>query len=385
MLDSFLSQLFCCTARVKDSEFSKSLAGLGVFPFSVGKATVFADISTESERLGLGVSRDGLTAGLVDKSRFFVLRLSVSTHCEEDDVVLVHEIPVAGGGLYPFVAVAEKFGPDAPRFMAFSRGRMFLTLPNMLEAESFEVPDDYGSITCTCAFPWRQPGQPVAVTGTDTGYILLWAGSGLLPNRIKTQSGMAVCSVCADSFFVYAGIKGTRKIEIFSISGGVFVDTIEVTHELFGNIGSSILRPVPRVVDRRPSSPHQSPKTAKPVGSLFVTNEAGTMLAHFNLELKQSVVEPAHSAPITQLLFGPFDNGPVISVSGSELAAWETGAFLRMNSRVEIPLVSAAVSPARDKPRLWIVGMNRDTHQVEVTPFGLRSGYEIKENRASCF
>ena len=383
-LESILSHLLCCTARVKDQDGFKSFGGLGVFPFSAGKPTVFQDISSNSKRLGLGLSRDGLTAALCDEQSLFTFRVSVSAQVEDDEISFVSRFRVKGDTLLPFVTAVERFGADPPRFMAFSQNRAYTTSAEGDETTFTEIPKEYGSISCTTSFPWRQPGQPVCVTGTDGGYILLWLNGGILPTPIKSQSG-GICSLSADQYHIYAGIKGTKKIEVFSVNGGSLVDTVEISSELFGNVGQFMLRPLARVVDRRPSSPHQSPKTAKPVGSLFVVNDKATMLAHINLELKQSVVEPAHSIPITQLLFGPFDNGPVISASaGNELVAWESGAFLRMSSRTQTPLIVAAVSPSRERPRLWVVCRTSDGH-IELTPFGLRDKDSVlKENRSGC-
>lgn len=135
-----------------------------------------------------------------------------------------------------------------------------------------------------------------------------------------------------------------------------------------------MLRPVVRLIDRRPSSPMLSPdKGPKPVGSLFVVNKDKNCLAHVNLELRQIVTESILIDPIEQLVFGPFDNGPVISASHTCMAAWESGAFLRMSSKLRMSIVSLAVSQSRENPRIWTLSQ-QETGEWCVSSMALRSG-----------
>jgi hypothetical protein len=383
--DGLFGQLFCCTSRVRTSDGGKSLDGAGVFPFVEGKSSTIPGLSFDATKGSLSCSRDGSQICFADSTFLSLVRFSPGATAETDVCGLVSQLKVSDGDLLAFVHIVDSLGPDQATVFAFSPTRLHIAIMGPIASSTFvDVPPEYGSITCASAFVARQWGNIACITGTDKGYILLWSGAGSIsPINLMCSSGLI--SICCDSYHIFAGIKDTNRIEIFSLSSGnQLVDSVEVPSEFFGLIGPCLMRPISRVIDRRPSSPYQSPKSAKPVGSLFAVNATGNWIAHINLELKQSACEfVKQGAPVQQLLFGPFDNGPVLTAGASQLAAWEAGAFLRMSSRMELAFQAVAVSPARDKPRLWLLTIEQGI--TKLTSLGLRTGHPVKDDRIGCF
>lgn len=368
--ESLFGQLFCCTSRMKATDNGKSFDGAGVFPFTEGKANTFTEVSLRATDVALSSSKDGSLICVSDSSNIFLLRCVLGARADSDESSLISTLKI-DDVLLPFVQVV-----DVARALAFSRARLYIaTMEAKASLTTTEIPTEYGGITCASQFYPRLPGNVVCVAGTESGYLLLFSGSGELVSASKSASG-SICSICCDSNHIFVGIKNTTKIEIFSITEKSLVDSLVISNESFGLVGSCLMRPSSRIVD-------QSAKTVKPVGSLFVINEGGNGIAHINLELKQSNCELVrHGSPISQLLFGPFDNGPVLTAGSSQLIAWESGAFLRMGSRIEFPLSAALVSPARDKPRIWLLTVR--ANEFDMTSFGLRTGYHVKDDRIGC-
>ena len=368
--ESLFEQLFCCTSRIKASDNGKSFDGAGVFPFVEGQSHTFTEVSLRATDVALSSSKDGSLICVSDSSNICLLRCVLGTRADNDECSLVSTLKI-DDVLLPFVQIV-----DVARVLAFSRSRLYIaTMEAKPSSTTTEIPTEYGGITCASQFSARLPGNVVCVAGTESGYLLSFSGSGDLVNASKCTSG-PICSICCDSSHIFVGIKNTKKIEIFSLTEKLLVESLEISNESFGLVGSCLMRPSSRIVD-------QSPKTVKPVGSLFAINEAGNGIAHINLELKQSNCEVVrHGTPVSQLLFGPFDNGPVLTAGGSQLIAWESGAFLRIGSRIEFPLSAALVSPARDKPRIWLLTVK--ANEFQLTSFGLRTGYPVKDDRIGC-
>ena len=218
----------------------------------------------------------------------------------------------------------------------------------------------------------QQSGLSMAVATAD-GRVSLWRTSGELHSMVDPKAG-PVKAMAADSQFLYLAHQQTIGIHSLPAAGrpAALVTTIRLPETVAGV--THMLRPSVRSVP---------PASACPVGALYLcTND---LFAHVNIDTRKVTVEPLNDAPISQLVFGPFDNGPVMSTSAAGLiTVWETGYCVRTASECECPgLLGLAVPPDRKKPRIWAVRVN-GVGKLELVSYGLRSGHVVKAPNYCC-
>ena len=365
-------QFLCCMSRVKTVDVDKSTSGQGIFPFEEASSTRFETGDTQSENVFICMSKSGTKLGWVTPDRARIFECSVGTDATEDRCSVIRDFKLTSTDVVRHAQVVEGSSPGSTYLVILNlRAITILDVATDVRSDVASPPDS-GDITCGCQANNKLPDNPVVAAGTSAGDILLYNIKGELARKFKVSG--AVSCIGSDNYYIYVGIG--NRVEIFSMMSvtPTKVDVLELPQDPFGQVGSSILRPVVRLIDRRPSSPVLSPeKGPKPVGSLFVVNKDKNCLAHVNLELRQIVTESIIMDSIEQLVFGPFDNGPVISASHRCMAAWESGAFLRMSSKLKKSIVSIAVSQSREKPRIWALSKH-DNGQWELSSLALRSG-----------
>ena len=108
-----------------------------------------------------------------------------------------------------------------------------------------------------------------------------------------------------------------------------------------------------------------------PSGSLYVRTDR--VIARYSLDTSKVVAYEVFDA--SQLFFGPFDNGPVMSVdmTNERMTCWENVCGrLRRSSEAKIDgIVQVVVSPNREIPRLFVVTKN-EQGQYFLQTWGLR-------------
>jgi hypothetical protein len=374
--ESGFGQFLCCVSRMKNTEVDRSAGGHGIFPFDEGK-TVATPSNMDLSTSFISASKSGSKLAVLGTNKVVVLDCLLDLDCSRDSCAVSREIEIPSRSLLPHLQILERSSGDSFSLVVFDSSSAWYIDSPAFTPRRVPIPQDQGELTCACPISARLSGSPVVATGTTAGRIFLWSTDGTITGTIRTSG--RVVSLCSDYYYLYAG-TGSR-VEIYSLMSLDLsrIDSIELPDEPFGSIGASMLRPMARVGERRPSSPLLSPeKGLRPVGSLFVVNEKENCLAHINLDLRQVVTEMVSpSMLIEQLVFGPFDNGPVLSASESGLAAWESGAFLRISSKAKTAVSCVTVSPSREKPRLWTLSRSG------ITSFGLRSSSR-SDHRMGC-
>ena len=123
--------------------------------------------------------------------------------------------------------------------------------------------------------------------------------------------------------------------------------------------------------------------SSTPLGSLFI--ESDRLIAQINLENK-SVSGGQHTIySCSSLVYGPFDNGPLISVEGqTKLVAWQTGNHLKVSSEAICEgVIKVCVSPSRECPRIYTVSSEKG--HVELISWGLRNLANNTSRLGGCF
>ena len=356
-VDTVFSQFMCCTARFK-GENSQGVGEQGGFPFGEGPTVLFSELPPLTEDAVMATSRSGNTLVINTLSDLIFFRLSASASLQADSIKYVRRVASPGGSstFFPYVNISEN-GSRVSTICESSENKNAVFWSISTEADEisrYEFPDASGKVTCACS-----SGSGM-IAGTDEGMVVIWKASEKSTSSFRVR-GIA-SAVVSDSNFVFIAIKGCLKV--FSIHHFEEVASVDLPDSVVGPI-TSMVRPSGRSV----VSPRSSAS-----GSVFFV--AGGVLGQVTLDSKQIVID-SHSLPANtrHLFYGPFDNGPVMTITSSnELLTWETGYCLRTASRFsgKGTLVCASVSCSREFPRVLIASISIGG-QLAVTSFGLRA------------
>ena len=354
-----------------------------MFPFSEGSSSPFSEIESQSNPVSMTISRSGTLMAVSLGNTITVVQCKLGLLGHSTDSCTRSSVftpPTSYTLLGSFVQIVDKTVQDPLRIITVALSPRGESAICVFSSQSV-VPTMYpisGRVTCAAAVPSRRLDSAATVVGTGSGSVVFLSVTGMTLSEV--QAGEPVIGITCDTHFVFVLLASS--VVVFNLvppPNSRPVDIVQLPSSL--DNPRFIVRPVSRSADQY-SSPPPSPKMA-PVGSLFVASE--TCMCQISLETKRIVTEPIvpdTDGRTTQVLFGPFDNGPVISMSDSgQLIGWESGTVVRVSSRIKMEgMVCTAVSPARDFPRLWT--LRSEKGGMVLTSLGLRAG--ATKDRHTC-
>jgi hypothetical protein len=220
-------------------------------------------------------------------------------------------------------------------------------------------------------------GNEVYVIGTNDGKICIVDLQSIETCHQIFREKFPITALACDLDFLFVASDASPEIHVYhikSLLSGIVapiqVIPISVASIHFPIMIKTLLRP-PRFL---PSS--------TPTGSLFIQTDR--MIMRYSFESKS--VATFQAIDCRELLLGPFDNGPLMCIEyGTEnFSILESiGSRYRIASDVRINnLLTALVSPARDRPRIWTLRFDDSNRRVLLGSWGLRNGLSPSSSRA---
>jgi len=204
-------------------------------------------------------------------------------------------------------------------------------------------------------------------------------------NLFKEDSMPVITSICSDNDHIYVSTDEKPIVYVFSI--GTLVGKTQASPILEIQLAiPSIQFPIIIKSLLRPGTTHLITSGSLPTGSLYVQTDR--IILRYSFESESVACFDVFES--RNLLAGPFDNGPLMSIEyGSDkfCTIESIGSRYRVSSDVRINnLFTATVSPARDKPRIWTLRFDDSSRRILLGSWGLRNGVSPTSGAAAaCF
>jgi hypothetical protein len=353
-----VAQFLCCTGRVKRTDLSKE--GPGVFPFECG--SVVSLVSMDSKVASIFLSAVGGYISVISENRALVLELTVGDSQSADRFSVIRNFSLPSG--------AQRFAAFTQVFAELQTSNLRILLmceraDNDPVLYSFENSEAFPR---TFSFPKGSKGivQACRVTGnsiitsavsTRDGSVHFWNSTNI-HSSVSISVSEPIQALTADSVHVFIALSG--EIIVHKLPSGDLVSQVVLRIPVQVDNISRLLRPTSR-------------NSTALVGSILFFSSG--VLGSVAIETGKMKSESLTNEYITDLCFGPFDNGPVMTTTSRDrIIAWDSGACLRIASVTDCANIRAiAVSTSRHQPRFVVASWNGISKCLELKSFGLRS------------
>jgi len=371
--------LACCSTRLKESAY-RSNGGLGSFPFAKCTSTVL-----QRSISAIAVGSSGSVVVYVDES--CLVLCIVPSDTSSTDILTsppsqILDLSTKVAKLYPFIDFTET-DSDHGTIVIFGHTGIHFSLI-LFAIDSTMVPAGVDckpsvhsiseSDSFSCAASVR--GSRLVICGTTSGRIhVVSSDNDDFGNPVHSfeplfsVKGACISDITCDGQYVYVCTDEVPEILVYTVdlTSKNLVQaqsiSLSIPNLIFPLQIKSLLRPFSSLL--ADTSRHS------PSGSLYVRTDR--VIARYSLDTSKVVAYEVLDA--SQLFFGPFDNGPVMSVdmANERMACWENVCGrLRRSSEAKIDgIVQVVVSPNRQIPRLFVVTKN-EQGQYFLQTWGLR-------------
>jgi hypothetical protein len=359
-----LGHVICCRSRAEQDSDYREYSGFGVFPFVVNRTWdvptgYFEDISTS-----IRVSDSGVLVAVNSTDGIYSLDEG------DESTSFIRVIPERGvtTGVCGDYSLLDVFGDSKSSHLctvasSASGPRTSLSVRGPTFAADTPIDGDLGPV---CAIShW---GSQI-VLGHTVGKISVWSFEGVFSGSF-TVSDSPLSHIEADTDFLYI-LSEDGTLKIFQLLDILEASSGDLTPYLTTRVGTYSVR---RLIIPWRSATGGYPGTHV----LGLTRENDLiripLLGGEEIELLFSSISDA--------VFGPFDNGPLITVRGDIVSVHQQGGGYKSYSetRVEGQVVSVAVSI--DDPKVWILCADED-RQLSVHSWSLRGDPDSQNIRSN--
>ena len=359
-----LTGIGCCSVRLKGSEY-RADGGPGCFPFVRRTGVSFSErlfvvAASSSGRSAVCVG----TTDVVFLGDFALHQGGIDDSASKLSVNLATKV----AKLYPFVDLIQLDQEHSAIFLLGHSGlgcsahRLSFSVNNNhpVVTECLTSPHTiFESDSFSCAV--RLQSVPAVIIGTSQGTVYtvsLGSDFGRVINSFEpgfSVKSPSISDMTSDTRFLYISTDEVPEIIVYACKEGS-PDLTQI--QLINLTIPSVIFPIQVKSIMRPFSSLARDSLDKPSGSLYVRTDR--LIARYSFESSSVVTFEVYDTH--QLFFGPFDNGPVMSIDEDCVAVWENVCGrLRRSSQMHVNgILQVAVSRNRDQPGLFVLTQTDD-------------------------
>ena len=356
--DGVISQFLCCTGRVKRASPLKE--GAGIFPFECGSMISVVSMNDRSAQIFL--SSVGGYLSIVTEDRVLLFESIFGETQAKDRFSLIRKfnVPAEFKRFARFCQVFAELQTSNLRVVLIcEKSEDYPVLCSFEKADQtprcFPFPAGSRGVVQAC----RLPGNTTVTSAiaTSDGSIHFWNATSLHSSIMMYESN-GISAMTADSLYLF--IASPIEISIQSIP------SISIASQIVARIPIEVSN-INRLI--RPFS-----KTSTGLVGSIIFSAPGS-LGSISVDTGKVKSEVLSNEMITDICFGPFDNGPVMTITNRDrIIAWESGPNLRIASESECTNIRAiTVSTSRQHPRIIVASWNGISKCLELKSFGLRT------------
>ncbi len=376
-----LGSIVCCGSRGREVVRHRDYCGFGVFPFNSNSQYLLPpnlDPEEADSAIVFAVSESCLAVS----SGRSVYVFTVESDQNADTNMRDNNIVVQGPwgevvSFEPYIEVSD--GGSGSKVYVVGRGsasdRFYVCVLGVAVKKQNSVPPELGAVTAISR--WNVVSSSTNETrillGHASGVITAWDRQGVLGFRFRV-SAASILAISSDSDFLYV-VSSDGFLRLFRF------ETLEVHSDeslyLVPYLGVHI--PDEHYPIRKVIVPWRTAMAGFP-GRCILT------LTHRNELVRMDLVsgfdaqqDGLVAAGMADAAFGPFDNGPLVSISQTtnSLCAFQQGSYKMYSESEEssldgVEIVQIKETHSQEDPRLWTLGRRKSDNRVLVLSWRLR-------------